>query len=233
MDRRPGRLMDGRSSSIRSVTASHGSTAWMSMARHLSRSPQRVRRALSPAFTHDGRLAFTARRNDRWTIVTTLLDGSDLRLDGDTVRDYWAPAYDLTSGRLLAHGPGPIDVTSRFESDAPGPFLIHPPRLVHLPDRALSLMGIRGYLPTLNPNTGEVATSEAFCSPRGVQAGRHGEARGLRPSGDGPIPRQRFRMGALLVQGRSVGWRLVSGVRSALPLRMSTFGRVALMAAGL
>ncbi len=118
--------------------------------------------ALSPAFTHDGRLAFTARRNDRWTIVTTLLDGSDLRLDGDTVRDYWAPAYDLTSGRLLAHGPGPIDVTSRFESDAPGPFLIHPPRLVHLPDRALSLMGIRGYLPTLNPNTGEVATSEAF-----------------------------------------------------------------------
>ena len=118
--------------------------------------------ALSPTFTHEGRLAFTTRLNERWTIVTALPDGSDLRVDDDGLRDYWAPAYDVTSGRLLVHGPGPIAVTSRFESDVSGPFLIHGSRRVHLPDRALSLTGVRGYLPTLNPQTGEVATSEAF-----------------------------------------------------------------------
>ena len=118
--------------------------------------------ALSPAFGHDGRFAFTVRRNDRWTIVSARPDGSDLRLESDTERDYWAPAYDPASGRLLAHGTGPIDVASRFESDPPGAFRPHPPRLVELPDRVLSLHAIRGYLPTLNLEAGEVATSEDF-----------------------------------------------------------------------
>ena len=118
--------------------------------------------ALSPTFGPDGRLAFTARRDDRWTIVTTRLDGSDLRIESDTVRDYWAPAYDTVSGRLLAHGPGPSEGASPFESDAPGAFLIHGPLGVDLPDRRVSLIGIRGYLPAIDPTSGEVATSEAF-----------------------------------------------------------------------
>jgi Tol biopolymer transport system component len=118
--------------------------------------------ALSPAFGPDGRLAFTARRDDRWTIVTSRLDGSDPRIESDTARDYWAPAYDPTSGRLLAHGPGPMDPASRFESDAPGSFLIHQPLRVEMPDRHVSLIGIRGYLPAIDPTSGEVATSEAF-----------------------------------------------------------------------
>ena len=67
-----------------------------------------------------------------------------------------------SSGRLLAHGPGPLDPDSRFESDAPGDFLIHRPMRVDLPDRQVSLIGIRGYLPAIDPTTGEVATSEAF-----------------------------------------------------------------------
>ena len=118
--------------------------------------------ALSPTFGPDGRLAFTAHRDDRWTIVTTRLDGSDLRIESDTTRDYWAPAYDRVSGRLLAHGPGPSEEASRFESDAPGAFLIHGPLAVDLPDRRVSLIGIRGYLPAIDPTSGEVATSEAF-----------------------------------------------------------------------
>lgn len=118
--------------------------------------------ALSPTFTPDGRLAFTARRNGRWTIVSTRPDGSDFRLESDTRRDYWAPAYDPKSGRMVSHGTGPIDAKSRFESDSPGPFLIHPPQQVELPDRTLTLYAVRGYLPTLNAQTAEVATSEAF-----------------------------------------------------------------------
>ena len=118
--------------------------------------------ALSPAFGPDGRLAFTTRRSDRWTIVTTRLDGSDMRVESDAARDYWAPACDPGSGRLLAHGSGPIDQANRFESDAPGAFLIHRPLHVDMPDRRISLIGIRGYLPTIDPTSGEVATSEAF-----------------------------------------------------------------------
>ena len=118
--------------------------------------------ALSPAFGPDGRLAFTVRRDDRWTIVSAGPDGSDLRVESDTARDYWAPAYDPASGHLIAHGPGPVDEASRFESDEPGAFFLHPPQLVELPDRSLSLQAVRGYLPTLHLKAGEVATSEAF-----------------------------------------------------------------------
>ena len=118
--------------------------------------------ALSPVPAPDGRLAFTARRDDRWTIVSTRPDGSDPRIESDAARDYWAPAYDPVSGRLLAHGPGPTDPASRFESDAPGGFRIHQPLEVAMPGRRVSLVGIRGYLPAVDPTSGEIATSEAF-----------------------------------------------------------------------
>ena len=118
--------------------------------------------ALSPALGPDGRLAFTAQRDGRWTLVSTRPDGSDPRVESDAARDYWAPAYDPVSGRLLAHGPGPVADASVFESDAPGEFLVHPPLPVDMPDRSVSLVGIRGYLPAVDPTSGEVATSEAF-----------------------------------------------------------------------
>ena len=118
--------------------------------------------ALSPAFGPDGRLAYTANRDGRWTLVSIRPDGSDPRVESDDARDYWAPAYDPASGRLLAHGPGPVADASVFESDAPGEFLVHPPLPVDMPDRQVSLVGIRGYLPAVDPTSGEIATSEAF-----------------------------------------------------------------------
>ncbi|MXY16439.1 MAG: hypothetical protein F4Y57_05430 [Acidobacteria bacterium] len=118
--------------------------------------------ALSPTFGPDGRLAFTVRRDDRWTLVTAGPDGADLRIASDTGRDYWAPEYDPASGRLLAHGPGPLEPASRFESDSPGAFPVHASVPVDLPDRRVSLIGIRGYIPAIDRTSGEVATSEAF-----------------------------------------------------------------------
>ena len=118
--------------------------------------------ALSPALGPDGRLAYTAHRDGRWTLVSTRPDGSDPRVESDAARDYWAPAFDPASGRLLAHGPGPVADASMFESDAPGEFLVHPPLPVDMPDRQVSLVGIRGYLPAVDPTSGEIATSEAF-----------------------------------------------------------------------
>ena len=118
--------------------------------------------ALSPTLGPAGRLAFTVQRGGRWTLVSTRPDGSDPRVESDAARDYWAPAYDPASGRLLAHGPGPVADASVFESDAPGEFLVHPPLPIDMPDRRVSLVGIRGYLPAVDPTSGEIATSEAF-----------------------------------------------------------------------
>lgn len=118
--------------------------------------------ALSPAVTPEGRIAFTAQGDEGWVIVSTEADGSDLRVESDGERDYWGPAYDPNTGRMIAFGPGEDDPATRFEADAPGPFLANPAHSVELPDRALKLHAVRGYLPTLDPAAGEVATSEGF-----------------------------------------------------------------------
>lgn len=117
--------------------------------------------ALSPVAGPGGRVAFTLRRGERWSVVSVASGGADLRVESDAARDYWGPAFD-GSGRMLAFGPGPTDEAARFAGDVPGPFLVHPTRSVELPDRTLALTGIRGYLPTLHPSGEEVATSEAF-----------------------------------------------------------------------
>ena len=118
--------------------------------------------ALSPTFTPEDRLAFAARPEGDWTIVSTLLDGSDFRLESDTERNYWAPSYDPKSGRMVCFGTGPIDEEFRFESNPPGPFLVHPPQQVELPDRTLTLYAVRGFVPALNRTTMEVAAGEEF-----------------------------------------------------------------------
>ena len=118
-------------------------------------------RALSPAVADDGRVAFTRRRNNRWAIVSVGPSGDNVRLESDGDRDYWAPTYIPGSDAFVAFGPGPT-AAPRFAGDVPGPFLIHPPRPVELPDRVLSLTGVRGYLPTLNTDMMEVASSEGF-----------------------------------------------------------------------
>jgi Tol biopolymer transport system component len=118
--------------------------------------------ALSPTFMPNGRLSFSVRRNGLWTIVSTRLDGSDVRVESDTARDYWAPASDPSSGRIVGYGAGPADETTRFEGDLPGPFLARAPYQVNLPDRTLSLYAVRGYIPALSPDKSEVATGEGF-----------------------------------------------------------------------
>ncbi len=117
--------------------------------------------ALSPVAGPDGRVAFTRRQGDRWSVVSVGSDGGGLRTESDETRDYWGPTFD-PSGRVLAFGPGPTDPATLFASDVPGPFVVHPTRSMDLPDRTLALTGIRGYLPTLHPSGEEVATSEAF-----------------------------------------------------------------------
>jgi Tol biopolymer transport system component len=118
--------------------------------------------ALFPAISPESRVAFSVLGDETWTIVSTNADGSDLQVESDTERHYWAPAYDTGTGRMIAHGPGQDDPATRYESDAPGPFLVNPPHTIELPDRRLKLHAVRGYLPTLDPTASEVATTEGF-----------------------------------------------------------------------
>ncbi len=118
--------------------------------------------ALSPAIIPGGRVAFSSQSDGVWTIVSTEADGSGLRVESGAERDYWAPAYDPNSGRMIAFGPAETEPATRFETDAPGPFLANHPHSVELPDRTLNLHAVRGYLPTLGPAASEVATSEGF-----------------------------------------------------------------------
>ncbi|MCH8333982.1 PD40 domain-containing protein [Candidatus Sumerlaeota bacterium] len=120
--------------------------------------------ALSPTLTPEGRLAFSGRRSGKWSILSTTSDGGDVRLESDTERDYWAPDYDASSGRMVCYGQGPIELPTRFETDAPGPFLVSGPRRIRLPGRddTFSIYAVRGYLPSFNAATLEVASGEAF-----------------------------------------------------------------------
>jgi TolB protein len=114
---------------------------------------------LSPAITHDGRIAFSQPQPEPATdlfetlktgrIVSLAFDGTDLRQESDTSRHYFAPDFDRNSGRMVAHGPGPVE---DLPTILDGGFAFAPPgaqRQVRLPDRTLELRGIRGYFPAL------------------------------------------------------------------------------------
>jgi len=120
--------------------------------------------AHSPAVKRDGRLAYAAFRHGVWSIVSMAPDGSDPRLESDPQRDAWAPVWDPRTGRIVAHGPGPLDTKDLARAEVTGPFRIPGRNVVTLPDRTLEVVAIRGYFPSIHPRTGEVATSPLFQS---------------------------------------------------------------------
>lgn len=120
--------------------------------------------AHSPAVRKDGRLAYAAFRHAVWSIVSMAPDGSDPRLESDPQRDAWAPAWDPRTGRIVGHGPGPLDTSDLAQAEVTGPFRIPGRSVVALPDRTLEVVAIRGYFPSIQPLTGEVATSPLFQS---------------------------------------------------------------------
>lgn len=118
--------------------------------------------ALSPAVSPEGRLAFAARQDGRWLIVSVAADGSDRRYESDRQREYWAPAFDPGSGRLLCHGSGEVEPVPSLGSPVPGPFLADNRLQVQLPDRLLELWAIRGAFPAFDPTGARLVFSEHF-----------------------------------------------------------------------
>jgi dipeptidyl aminopeptidase/acylaminoacyl peptidase len=80
---------------------------------------------MSPAVTRDGRVAFSARINDRWQIVSIASEGGDQRPESDTKNQYWVPDFDPKSKRIVCHGAGPLeDAPQAPTMSGPAPFLV-------------------------------------------------------------------------------------------------------------
>lgn len=130
---------------------------------------------LSPTLAPGGRIAFSRPqpregmdagdllRTGR--IVSVAADGSEPREESDGVRSYFAPNFDLGTGRMIAHGPGSTD---GLAGDLGQGELFAPPGArgaARLPDRLLEVHGVRGYFPALT-HEGDVV-STIFQVPRG------------------------------------------------------------------
>jgi hypothetical protein len=126
---------------------------------------------LSPAVAKDGRIAFVRPQPregmDDFDVLTrtgrifsVTADGADLRAESDVERSCFAPDIDRRSGRMVCHGPSPVE--GLVTVDIPGGgWAFAPPgalRAVELPDRVVGVTGIRGYFPGLTAS-GEVVSS--------------------------------------------------------------------------
>jgi TolB protein len=124
-----------------------------------------VSNGLSPAVRPDGRIAFFRLAPGAQVfppprsghIASVAADGSDLRTESEALGSCFAPGIDRGSGRMVCHGPGPMDgftVVGEGRAFSP-PGAI---RQVDLPDRTLEVRGIRGYFPALT-SAGEVVST--------------------------------------------------------------------------
>jgi len=117
--------------------------------------------ALSPTITPTGRIAYAAKVDDEWQVVSVNADGTDHRIESDGQQEYWAPAFD-PRGRLVCHGTRSLDDSDRFPDGLRGPFVVAAPQPVELPDRSLTVHSIRGSFPSVNAVTGQIASDQGF-----------------------------------------------------------------------
>lgn len=126
---------------------------------------------VSPAVAADGRIVFTrpqpregmdafdaVMRTGR--IFSVAADGADLRAESDDGRRCFAPDVDRRSGRMVCHGPSPVEGLVAADM-MEGAAAFAPPgarQTVELPDRTVEVIGIRGYFPGLTAS-GEVVSS--------------------------------------------------------------------------
>ncbi|HEY8518742.1 MAG TPA: hypothetical protein VIN61_01580 [Gammaproteobacteria bacterium] len=103
--------------------------------------------ALAPALAPGGRIAFQTREGYAdWRIASVAGDGSDLRVETDGARDYWAPDYHLPSGAMVCHGVGPAAEQTQAVDAILGPGALLAadyPQDVALPDRTVTLYPMR------------------------------------------------------------------------------------------
>jgi Tol biopolymer transport system component len=126
---------------------------------------------VSPAIAADGRIFFTRPQPregmDEWDALTrtgrifsVTAGGVDLRAESNDERSCFAADIDRRSGHMVCHGPSPVEDLAAVDIPGGG-WAFAPPgaRLtVELPDRAIVVIGIRGYFPSLTA-AGEVVST--------------------------------------------------------------------------
>lgn len=131
----------------------------------------------SPAVRGDGRIAFVrpsqpsqpGRRPSSGDVVSIAADGSDSRIESGGLDSCFAPDFDRGSGHMVCHGPGPVDglvLLDKGRAFAP-PGAI---QQIDLPDRTLTVRGIRGIFPALTP-AGEVVSTLSGVSAAATRVG--------------------------------------------------------------
>jgi tricorn protease-like protein len=111
----------------------------------------------------DGRLAYAVQQNGRWIILSAAEDGKDIRYESDQQHEYWAPAFDPATGRMICQGAaGEAGQAAMLQSPIPGPFLVDNQVRVVLPDRTLELWAVRGTFPAPDPAGKKLAFAEHF-----------------------------------------------------------------------
>jgi Tol biopolymer transport system component len=118
--------------------------------------------ALSPAVTPGSRIAYAAQQNGRWIALSASEEGKDVRYESDWQHEYFAPAFDPKTGRMISHGTGGPGAGSLVQAPIHGPFLVDDQVAVNLPDRTLELIGVRGTFPTPGPAGTRLAYAEHF-----------------------------------------------------------------------
>ena len=115
---------------------------------------------LSPAVTRDGRVAFSAKINDRWQIVSIGADGSNQQFKSDSKNQYWAPDFDPKTRRMVCYGTGPLEDAPQAPSmNGDAPFMVWEQHEdLHLPGHSFKLYASRGAaFPSFNPAATELA----------------------------------------------------------------------------
>lgn len=128
----------------------------------------------SPAVRRDGRIAFvrpsqSGRRPSNGDVISIAADGSDSRIESDALDSCFAPDFDRGSGQMVCHGPGPVDglvLLDEGRAFAPA----GASQQIDLPDRTLTVRGIRGAFPALTP-AGEVVSTLSGISAAATRAG--------------------------------------------------------------
>lgn len=135
----------------------------------VSISPENIP-ALSPTLAPDKRIAFTAKINNKWNIVSCKEDGTDFRQETNGDRDYWAPAYD-NNNHLLAYGQGAQEKDVFYAEVLNGPYLSKPmgigpflinERNLQTDDANLDVYAVRGYFPMYIPSLKKIASVKEF-----------------------------------------------------------------------
>lgn len=127
--------------------------------------------ALSPVVIPDHRIAFTEKLKNKWVIASIKSDGSDHRLETDSKHNYWAPAYDIHTKRLVVYGDAAQE-KDVFFAEVPGgtylkkpmgigPFFVNR-KTIQLTDKIINAFAVRGYFPNYISKSKKVASVKEF-----------------------------------------------------------------------